>query len=155
MIGMGYTLGWDLVQFIATSEDTRSNTIGLEDDVTHQWLNTRSDVLRIGDRIRFHDPPELEGPVSWSYQCDDIVVHRLKTKQLWSSLKQFFFNCCPPVTDVPRGVCRDSPKSSTCCTPGLCDRACAPVTLRPVEVIEPFKYFSDEDMDHLSPARER
>lgn len=51
MIGMGYTLGWDLVQFIATSEDTRSNTIGLEDDVTHQWLNTRSDVLRIGDRI--------------------------------------------------------------------------------------------------------
>ena len=149
MIGMGYTLGWDLIEYIAEDEGVCNNTIGLEDAVTNQWLSNRTDVLRIGDRLRFHDPPERTGPVSWSYRCDDIVIHQLKTKELWDRLGEYYINCCSQINNAEKGVCQGSAKSSTCCTPALCDRECAPSILRPVEVDE-FQYISDEDLSYLT-----
>lgn len=154
MIGMGYTVGWDLVEHFATDPNVRQNIVGFEDGVTHQWLMNRTDVLRIGDRLRFHDPPGFNGPVSWTYRCDDVVIHRLKTTELWSEVREFYRSCCGPIFDGPRGQCRGSPKSSSCCGPNrsTCDRTCS-LTLRPVEIIEPFtKYLADEDLDYLGPS---
>jgi hypothetical protein len=146
----GTPLGRNLIQFIVTDTRTRNTTFGFEDAVTHQWLSNRTDVLRIGDGLRFHDPPDHDGPVSWSYRCDDIVINKLKTNERWAQLREFYFNCCDLVNDEPRGVCRGRQQSGTCCTPSLCDRACAPSTLRPVKVIEQDKYISGEDLDYLS-----
>lgn len=154
MIGMGYTMGWDLIEYFAADPAVRKNVVGLEDAVTHQWLINRTDILRIGDRIRFHDPPGFNGPVSWTYRCDDVVIHRLKTNELWNELREFYINCCEPIFQGPRDECRGSPKSNSCCGTNwtTCDRACSP-TLRQVKIIEPFtNYISDESLDYLTPS---
>ncbi|TVU28874.1 hypothetical protein EJB05_20410, partial [Eragrostis curvula] len=93
MAGMGYVLSWDLVQWIATSDVARDNSVGTEDMLTGKWLH-----LGGKGKNRFNAKPAIHDylnrvPVD---QCErpftpsDIAVHRLKTNPKWAETLKYF-----------------------------------------------------------------
>nr|CAD1825508.1 unnamed protein product [Ananas comosus var. bracteatus] len=88
MLGMGYILSWDLVEWIATSDIPRKNAVGPEDMLTGKWLNTGNKA-----RNRYNTVPymyDYKGPTSGDFLVDTIAVHQLKENSRWAhTLKHF------------------------------------------------------------------
>ncbi|XP_073010922.1 beta-1,3-galactosyltransferase pvg3-like [Typha latifolia] len=88
MVGFGYILSWDLVEWISTSEITREHANGVEDLLTGRWL----DMGRRG-RNRYNTYPAMydyKGPNQEDFREDTIGVHQLKDDLTWArTLKHF------------------------------------------------------------------
>ncbi|CAM0913202.1 unnamed protein product [Alopecurus aequalis] len=76
MLGMGYILSWDLVQWIATSDMVRSEAKGVEDVTTGNWLNRGNKAKnRVNIYPRMYDYKSAEAK---DFLEDTIGVHQLK-----------------------------------------------------------------------------
>ncbi|XP_073005369.1 beta-1,3-galactosyltransferase pvg3-like [Typha latifolia] len=88
MLGMGYILSWDLVEWISTSEIARNNANGPEDMLTGKWLN-------IGRKAknRYSTTPAMydyKGSNPEDFVTPTIAVHQLKDNLRWTkTLKHF------------------------------------------------------------------
>ena len=52
-------------------------------------------MVRIGNRLQFHDHPQHNpSRVAFEYNCNDILIHPLKTASLWSLTSLFYLSCC-------------------------------------------------------------
>ncbi|KAJ3695367.1 hypothetical protein LUZ60_000744 [Juncus effusus] len=77
MLGMGYILSWDLVEWIATSEIPRNEQIGPEDVLTGEWLNKGGKAKnRYNVNSRMYDLQIQE-------EKEMMAVHQLKHNERW------------------------------------------------------------------------
>ncbi|KAJ3695368.1 hypothetical protein LUZ60_000745 [Juncus effusus] len=88
MVGTGYILSWDLVEWIATSEIPRNDPNGPEDLYTGMWLNVGGkgkNRYNMGARIY-----NFKGTEDEDFLPDTIAVHYLKREFMWmATLKHF------------------------------------------------------------------
>lgn len=88
MLGMGYILSWDLVEWIASSEIARNEPNGIEDTLTGKWLNSGDKA-----RIRYNMFPKMDdyrGGEGKDFEAETIAVHQLKEDlRLVRTLKHF------------------------------------------------------------------
>ncbi|KAJ3695370.1 hypothetical protein LUZ60_000747 [Juncus effusus] len=81
LVGMGYALSWDLVEWIAVSDFARNNTEGIEDINLAMWLNVAGKGKnRYNMRNRMYD---FHGNEPKDFPADTIAVHVLKTDLTW------------------------------------------------------------------------
>jgi hypothetical protein len=147
MCGMGYVLGRDVLAWIATNNYPReAKAISNEDIATGLWMNRYPDVVRIGNRLQFHEPPTHKpSRVAFEYNCEDILVHPLKTLPFWTQASLFYLNCCDEsAADVPAyPFCVHQPVSETTCTKGR-GVVCYPETVEPLgQFADTEQYFDD------------
>ncbi|MQM06325.1 hypothetical protein Taro_039149 [Colocasia esculenta] len=97
MRGMGYVLSWDLVEWIATSNITRNNTIGAEDTLVGTWLRDGGKGKNVystkGKNLNYDDtkPVQYDYPYPpWTFVPNTISVHRLKDRQKWAETLSYF-----------------------------------------------------------------
>ncbi|WOL19727.1 beta-1,3-galactosyltransferase pvg3-like [Canna indica] len=87
MSGMGYLLSWDLVEWVATSEFAKNNTVGAEDMMTGMWLTAgKKGKNRYNTKYAMYDYP-IPVPIdacSHEFVPDTIAVHRLKDNLKWA-----------------------------------------------------------------------
>ncbi|XP_073006239.1 beta-1,3-galactosyltransferase pvg3-like [Typha latifolia] len=93
MSGMGYVLSWDLVEWIATSELVKNNTVGPEDMMTGAWLRQgKRGKNRFNTKPAMYDYP-IPVPIdtcSHEFVPDTIAVHRLKDNPKWARTLKYF-----------------------------------------------------------------
>ncbi|GJN29416.1 hypothetical protein PR202_gb17642 [Eleusine coracana subsp. coracana] len=88
MLGMGYLLSWDLVQWIATSDMVRREAIGPEDVTTGKWLNMGNKAKnRVNIFPRMYD---YKGPKPEDFLENTIGVHQLKEDIRWAHTLEHF-----------------------------------------------------------------
>ncbi|KAJ4813600.1 Hexosyltransferase [Rhynchospora pubera] len=88
MLGMGYLLSWDLIEWIAESEITRSEPVGPEDMLTGKWLNMGNKA-----RNRYNMIPAMydyKGPELGDFIPGTIAVHQLKETTRWLNTLKYF-----------------------------------------------------------------
>lgn len=82
MLGMGYALSWDLVQWIATSDMVRRKAKGVEDVTMGNWLNEGGKAKnRVNIFPRMYDYKSAEAK---DFLEDTIGVHQLKADIRWA-----------------------------------------------------------------------
>jgi Galactosyltransferase len=89
LVGMGYALSWDLVQWIAESEFARTHKSGnIEDINLGMWLNAGGKGKnRFNMRERMYD---FHGVEAKDFPNDTVAVHMLKNDFTWMvTLKNF------------------------------------------------------------------
>ncbi|KAJ4792703.1 Hexosyltransferase [Rhynchospora pubera] len=88
LVGMGYALSWDLVQWIAESDFARNNTHGIEDINLAMWLNVAGKGKnRFNMREKMYD---FHGVEVKDFPNYTIAVHVLKNDFTWMvTLKNF------------------------------------------------------------------
>ncbi|KAF0926275.1 hypothetical protein E2562_022102 [Oryza meyeriana var. granulata] len=93
MSGMGYALSWDLVQWVATAEESRRDRMGPEDMWTGRWLNlagkakNRYDMAPRMYNYRGGSPPSC---FRHDFIPDTIAVHMLKDAARWAETLRYF-----------------------------------------------------------------
>uniref|UniRef100_A0A0E0L5F3 Hexosyltransferase n=1 Tax=Oryza punctata TaxID=4537 RepID=A0A0E0L5F3_ORYPU len=93
MSGMGYALSWDLVQWVATAEESRRDRVGPEDMWTGRWLNlagkakNRYDMAPRMYNYRGGSPPSC---FRRDFAPDTIAVHMLKDAARWAETLRYF-----------------------------------------------------------------
>ncbi|BAF18167.1 beta-1,3-galactosyltransferase pvg3 [Oryza sativa Japonica Group] len=93
MSGMGYALSWDLVQWVATAEESRRDHVGPEDMWTGRWLNLASKAKNRYDmsprmyNYRGASPPSC---FRRDFAPDTIAVHMLKDAARWAETLRYF-----------------------------------------------------------------
>ncbi|XP_047063253.1 beta-1,3-galactosyltransferase 6-like [Lolium rigidum] len=88
MLGMGYVLSWDLVQWIATSDMVRSEAKGVEDVTTGNWLNMGNKAKnRVNIFPRMYDYKSAQAK---DFLVDTIGVHQLKEDIRWAHTLEHF-----------------------------------------------------------------
>uniref|UniRef100_A0A0E0DUJ1 Hexosyltransferase n=1 Tax=Oryza meridionalis TaxID=40149 RepID=A0A0E0DUJ1_9ORYZ len=93
MSGMGYALSWDLVQWVATAEESRRDHVGPEDMWTGRWLNlagkakNRYDMSPRMYNYRGASPPSC---FRRDFAPDTIAVHMLKDAARWAETLRYF-----------------------------------------------------------------
>ncbi|GJN00693.1 hypothetical protein PR202_ga17890 [Eleusine coracana subsp. coracana] len=88
MLGMGYLLSWDLVQWIATSDMVRREAIGPEDVTTGKWLNMGNKAKnRVNIFPRMYD---YKGPKPEDFLENTVGVHQLKEDIRWAHTLEHF-----------------------------------------------------------------
>ncbi|KAJ3704846.1 hypothetical protein LUZ61_008551 [Rhynchospora tenuis] len=88
MLGMGYLLSWDLVEWIAESDIPRSKLVGPEDLLTGMWLNMGNKA-----RNRYNMIPAMydyQGPGFHDFIPETIAVHQLKETTRWLTTLKYF-----------------------------------------------------------------
>ncbi|XP_073009143.1 beta-1,3-galactosyltransferase pvg3-like [Typha latifolia] len=93
MTGMGYILSWDLVEWIATSEIARNESIGPEDMMVGKWLSMGNK----GKNRHGTEPDMYDYKGSYPSNCfrhelvpDTIAVHLLKNNSWWARTLKYF-----------------------------------------------------------------
>ncbi|CAL5051519.1 unnamed protein product [Urochloa decumbens] len=88
MLGMGYLLSWDLVQWIATSDMVRRNAMGVEDLTTGKWLNMGNKAKnRVNIFPRMYDYKSAKAE---DFLENTIGVHQLKADLRWAHTLEHF-----------------------------------------------------------------
>ncbi|KAL5973991.1 hypothetical protein ACLOJK_030651 [Asimina triloba] len=91
MAGMGYTLSWDLVEWIASTDVAKNRTSGTEDLLVGQWLNEgRRGKNRYNVKPAMYNYPLDSDPCSHEMAPDTVAVHRLKDQTKWVRTLQYF-----------------------------------------------------------------
>ncbi|XP_058114339.1 beta-1,3-galactosyltransferase pvg3-like [Magnolia sinica] len=93
MSGMGYTLSWDLVAWIRSSDIPKNQTTGMEDRIVGEWLHKGGRA-----KNRYNNKPAMYNypadvavdPCSHEFIPDTIAVHRLKDQAKWIRTLQYF-----------------------------------------------------------------
>lgn len=88
MLGMGYMLSWDLVEWIAESEISRREPTGPEDVLTGKWLNMGNK-----GRNRYNMIPAMydyRGSKLQDFIPGTIAVHQLKETTRWLNTLEYF-----------------------------------------------------------------
>ena len=92
MGGEGYILSQDLVHWVnVTDLPGRIEGLG-EDAVTAKWFEKRRKVRHyVSEKYLFYDHPVFGG--AWAHPLidDTILVHQVKTFDMWLDIVQFFF----------------------------------------------------------------
>jgi Galactosyltransferase len=88
MVGMGYALSWDLVEWISTSEFARNNSAGVEDIFLGMWLNIgekgKNRYNMRGKMYDFHSEEPKDFPP------ETIAIHLLKSDHAWAVTLRMF-----------------------------------------------------------------
>nr|AEJ07915.1 hypothetical protein [Zea mays] len=88
MLGMGYLLSWDLVEWIATSDMVRREAMGVEDLTTGKWLNMGHKAKnRVNIFPRMYDYKSAKGE---DFLENTIGVHQLKQDLRWAHTLEHF-----------------------------------------------------------------
>lgn len=88
MVGMGYALSWDLVEWISTSEFARNNSVGVEDIFLGMWLNIgEKGKNRYDMREKMYD---FHGEEPKDFPPETIAVHLLKANYAWAVMLRMF-----------------------------------------------------------------
>ncbi|KAF0902016.1 hypothetical protein E2562_011842 [Oryza meyeriana var. granulata] len=88
MLGMGYVLSWDLVEWIAGSDIAKELAIGAEDVTTGIWLNMGNKAkIRVNIFPRMYD---FKGVKPEDFLEDTIGVHQLKQDLRWAQTLEHF-----------------------------------------------------------------
>uniref|UniRef100_A0ACD5ZQN7 Uncharacterized protein n=1 Tax=Avena sativa TaxID=4498 RepID=A0ACD5ZQN7_AVESA len=88
MLGMGYVLSWDLVQWIATSDMVRIQAKGVEDVTTGNWLNKGNKAKnRVNIYPRMYNYKSAQPQ---DFLNDTIGVHQLKEDIRWAHTLEHF-----------------------------------------------------------------
>ncbi|CAL5037267.1 unnamed protein product [Urochloa decumbens] len=88
MLGMGYLLSWDLVEWIATSDMVRRNAMGVEDLTTGKWLNMGNKAKnRVNIFPRMYDYKSAKAE---DFLENTIGVHQLKADLRWAHTLEHF-----------------------------------------------------------------
>ncbi|KAK8454832.1 hypothetical protein SEVIR_4G040500v4 [Setaria viridis] len=88
MLGMGYLLSWDLVEWIATSDMVRREAMGVEDMTTGKWLNMGNKAKnRVNIFPRMYDYKSAKGE---DFLENTIGVHQLKQDLRWAHTLEHF-----------------------------------------------------------------
>ncbi|MQM12461.1 hypothetical protein Taro_045382 [Colocasia esculenta] len=99
MRGMGYVLSWDLVEWIATTNVTKNNTMGSEDTLVGAWLRDGGKGKNVystrGKNYNFDDTKPVQYDLPWpgsqyTWVPNTISVHRLKDRQKWATTLSYF-----------------------------------------------------------------
>ncbi|CAD6337360.1 unnamed protein product [Miscanthus lutarioriparius] len=88
MLGMGYLLSWDLVEWIATSDMVRREAKGVEDLTTGKWLNMGHKAKnRVNIFPRMYDYKSAKAE---DFLENTIGVHQLKQDIRWAHTLEHF-----------------------------------------------------------------
>ncbi|KAL5199395.1 hypothetical protein ABZP36_020598 [Zizania latifolia] len=88
MLGMGYVLSWDLVEWIAGSDMVKAQAIGAEDVTTGKWLNMGNKAKnRVNIYPRMYD---YKGANPQDFLDDTVGVHQLKQDLRWAHTLEHF-----------------------------------------------------------------
>ncbi|CAN6202236.1 unnamed protein product [Urochloa humidicola] len=88
MLGMGYLLSWDLVEWIATSDMVRREAMGVEDLTTGKWLNMGNEAKnRVNIFPRMYDYKSAKAE---DFLENTIGVHQLKPDLRWAHTLEHF-----------------------------------------------------------------
>ncbi|XP_040381310.1 beta-1,3-galactosyltransferase 6-like [Oryza brachyantha] len=88
MLGMGYVLSWDLVEWIAGSDMVKALAIGAEDVTTGTWLNMGNKAKnRVNIFPRMYD---FKGANPEDFLEGTIGVHQLKQDLRWAQALEHF-----------------------------------------------------------------
>ncbi|KAJ4792704.1 Hexosyltransferase [Rhynchospora pubera] len=88
MVGMGYAISWDLVEWISTSEFARNNSEGVEDIFVGLWLNIgEKGKNRYDMREKMYD---FHGEEPKDFPPETIAVHMLKLDFTWAVTLRMF-----------------------------------------------------------------
>ncbi|KAL6861888.1 hypothetical protein ACP4OV_017588 [Aristida adscensionis] len=88
MLGMGYLLSWDLVEWIAGSDMVRKEAIGPEDVTTGNWLNHGNKAKnRVNIIPRMYDYKSAKAE---DFLENTIGVHQLKDDIKWAHTLEHF-----------------------------------------------------------------
>ncbi|CAD6342589.1 unnamed protein product [Miscanthus lutarioriparius] len=88
MLGMGYLLSWDLVEWIATSDMVRREAKGVEDLTTGKWLNMGHKAKnRVNIFPRMYDYKSAKAE---DFLENTIGVHQLKQDLRWAHTLEHF-----------------------------------------------------------------
>ncbi|TVU47033.1 hypothetical protein EJB05_06609, partial [Eragrostis curvula] len=88
MLGMGYLLSWDLVEWIATSDMVKREAIGPEDVTTGNWLNKENKAKnRLNIFPRMYD---YKSDKPKDFLENTIGVHQLKEDIRWAHTLEHF-----------------------------------------------------------------
>ncbi|KAL6606029.1 hypothetical protein ACP70R_041682 [Stipagrostis hirtigluma subsp. patula] len=100
MLGMGYLLSWDLVQWIAGSDMVRREAIGAEDVTTGNWLNHGNKAKnRVNIIPRMYDYKSAKAE---DFLENTIGVHQLKEDIRWAhTLEHFNLTRLEPSSKLP------------------------------------------------------
>ncbi|KAG6511746.1 beta-1,3-galactosyltransferase pvg3-like [Zingiber officinale] len=94
MLGMGYGLSWDLVEWVATSDIPRKHAVGPEDFQTGVWIKEGKNGTRTFYNMepRMHDFNEEESSTCYRHDMipDSMTVHKLKSRQRWAATLSYF-----------------------------------------------------------------
>lgn len=93
MLGMGYGLSWDLVEWVATSDIPRKKAAGPEDFQTGLWIREGKNGTKFYNlEPRMYDYNEEESSTCYRHDMipDSITVHKLKNHQRWASTLRYF-----------------------------------------------------------------
>ncbi|XP_006655565.1 beta-1,3-galactosyltransferase pvg3-like [Oryza brachyantha] len=93
MSGMGYALSWDLVQWVATAEESRRDRVGPEDMWTGRWLNLAGRAKnRYDNAPRMYNYRGGSPPSCFRHDFipDTIAVHMLKDAARWAETLRYF-----------------------------------------------------------------
>ncbi|OEL18973.1 hypothetical protein BAE44_0020008 [Dichanthelium oligosanthes] len=95
MLGMGYLLSWDLVEWISTSDMVRREAKGVEDLTTGKWLNMGNKAKnRVNIFPRMYDYKSAKAE---DFLENTIGVHQLKQDLRWAhTLEHFNFTRLEP-----------------------------------------------------------
>ncbi|XP_072953183.1 uncharacterized protein [Typha angustifolia] len=88
MIGMGYVISWDLVEWIGKSEFVRNHSTGVEDIMLGMWLNVKNrGKNRYNNcRVMYH----YKGRNPEDFAPGTILVHQLKELERWTRTLNHF-----------------------------------------------------------------
>ncbi|PAN25373.1 hypothetical protein PAHAL_4G296400 [Panicum hallii] len=88
MLGMGYLLSWDLVEWIASSDMVREEAMGVEDLTTGKWLNMGNKAKnRVNLFPRMYDYKSAKAE---DFLENTIGVHQLKPDLRWAHTLEHF-----------------------------------------------------------------
>ncbi|KAJ4816524.1 Hexosyltransferase [Rhynchospora pubera] len=88
MVGTGYILSWDLIEWIATSDIPRNDPAGPEDIYTGMWLDKAGKGLN-----RYNMGPTVynfNGTEAKDFLPETIAVHSLKNDFMWATTLKHF-----------------------------------------------------------------
>ncbi|KQJ88276.1 beta-1,3-galactosyltransferase pvg3 [Brachypodium distachyon] len=88
MLGMGYVLSWDLVQWIAASDMVKREAKGVEDVTTGNWLNMGNKAKnRVNIYPRMYDYKSAEAE---DFLENTVGLHQLKEDLKWAHTLEHF-----------------------------------------------------------------
>ncbi|GMN33189.1 hypothetical protein TIFTF001_004031 [Ficus carica] len=91
MSGMGFLLSWDIVEWISDSDIPKSELFGPEDRQVGKWLKMgNKGKNRVSNKPAMYDYPGTNGKCSHDLIPETIAVHRLKRRDQWLHVLEFF-----------------------------------------------------------------
>ncbi|RAK81615.1 uncharacterized protein BO72DRAFT_421189 [Aspergillus fijiensis CBS 313.89] len=95
MAGMGYTLSWDLVRWIATDAYPDSHRDGFEDQLVADWLHHSGLLVHfVSEEAGIYDTPDYagHGDGGWAQNYTDptLIVHQLKSDEWFLRTAKYF-----------------------------------------------------------------